>query len=101
MQPDTNSIKKILKPTIIKILLALVFLFISTIYSSAPDPNNPSMFDYFPTLYGFPLKYLEIIRGLTNKFNEINYLFFTVDLIFWYIISGLLIRTYNKTIIKN
>ncbi len=98
-----NSIKQFLKPDRRKVILIIVFFFLATgisgVYNKEVDNNSlygPLGFFIMNSVifkeYGFPLKWLKV--GAGEKITSYSSL--AVDLIFWYLISCLLIFIYDK-----
>ena len=87
--------KNILKPTLTKIILTFIFLFLfSWLWGMFVRLN---LSDTFPI--GFPLQFFlswgPCLPG-TNC-SEFNGLWLVVDLIFWYLVSGFLLYWFQKS----
>jgi len=100
-----NSLKQFLKPDWRNIIFTIILLSVTTLLigKSIPLPSNvPTGLPHWR--YGFPIEYFEIhsFRGIIKDFINISSvslagLFFNI--IFWYLISCLLISAWGK--IKN
>ena len=101
-------IKEFLKPTILKMALLFVLIIISTFFSSQQHICNP-------TSYGFPLKFFQFSACVSIDpciettepgphivceslgFNSPEGIpAFIINLVFWYLISCVLVTLYNK-----
>ena len=97
------GIKEFLKPTILKIILTIIFIVVSLLFVYFPAPlwieesNNIATIDFYTNIRGFPIPYLIInIGGGVVQGFSIFYFGLLIDLIFWYLLSCLIIFIYNK-----
>jgi hypothetical protein len=81
--------KAILKPTLLKIILALGFFILSSLLWRAYVISTIS--DTFP--WGFPMQFYMAWGPCPpgEVCSETNFFFLILDLVFWYLVSGLLI----------
>jgi len=80
--------KTILKPTLLKIALAIVLLALSSYLLRMYITSTIS--DTFP--WGFPLRFYLAWEPCPpdEPCSESNFIFLLIDIVFWYMISGLL-----------
>ncbi|TSC53948.1 MAG: hypothetical protein LiPW16_233 [Microgenomates group bacterium LiPW_16] len=89
-----NSIKQFLK---LEWRKGLIFIFLTGISLLLVYPDYPLPADFYTVGRGWPLPYLTInIGGGVTQGVSIFYLGLVTDLIFWYLISCLIIFIYNK-----
>jgi hypothetical protein len=91
------DMKEFFKPTILKLVLAIILLFVSSV------PDLTVQYPEAPTkLHGFPFNFY-LISGCSNtvvpecssygpRYNIVN---FILDILFWYAISLILIKIYE------
>jgi hypothetical protein len=92
--------KEFLKPSWIKIVLLLIFLVLSFFKTDYPFSSDSPSFSH-----GFPLYYLTEgydwwsypeWQTSPRKIRDILYFNLFIDLIFWYLLSCLIIWVYDK-----
>ncbi len=89
--------KEFLKPTIVKVILFFILIIISTWFSS----NLTYGYGGWP-LYFWPIKsFVSTGFEMSEVAPPFSVLNFFVDIIFWYLISCLIIFIYNKIKRKN
>jgi hypothetical protein len=106
-EPPKNFMKQLIKqflmPNWRKILIAIILMGLSLFFVHSPTFPGPdelgrmAIVDFYSIGRGLPLPYLiiNIGGGMAQGFS-IFYLGLVIDLIFWYLISCLIIFIYNK-----
>lgn len=101
-----EMLKDFIRPSAIKIVIAIILLGLSFFYGGLIDIIGVGV---SVGGFGFPLSYIEMIYGMGDflwnlRFNVLNpegnikfYPFnFIADFLFWYLVSSALILTFNK-----
>jgi hypothetical protein len=100
-----DSVKEFLKPDWRKVLVAVILLCIVIIYSvktedlpfNCPSGSACGMLVQKKFSLGYPLVFYTKVLNTTNE--AVNYFYLIFDLIFWYLISCIIISVWDN--IKN
>ena len=91
-------LKTILKPTLLKIILTVALLFVSSILWRQYVISTIS--DTFP--WGFPLQFY-LAWGpcpLGETCFEFNWLWLMLDIAIWYLVSGFVLNMFEKNLVS-